>query len=384
MIIAVDGLEANSSRRVGIGRYAYCLLSEMHRLIHTTTEYADLHVRVYLPSPLSADMPTQSDNWQYVILKPRPLWTFTALPWVLNTQYPKANVVFSPTHYIPRFTSIAKVCSIMDLSYEFFPEYFRKRDLYKLSTWTRYSARHAAHILTISHSSENAIMDRYGVGRNRISVTYPGLSIGSGRLNMTKKALIGKYGISSNYVLAVGTLQPRKNYVRLVEAFGIFLSKNRQKFADLQLAIIGKKGWLYEEILLSPDKYGLSGRVKFLDFVEDADLPGFYTHALALAMPSLYEGFGLPVLEAMALGCPVVVSNTSSLPEIAGKAGIYVDPNSPQNIAEGLLTVVRQRNLIQGKNRIKLGQARAKEFTWERAARQTLDILVKVAAEKAN
>ena len=137
-----------------------------------------------------------------------------------------------------------------------------------------------------------------------------------------------------NYILSVGTLQPRKNYSKLIEAFSLFLKANKQKFSDLQLLIIGKKGWLYEEILAAPRKFGVAERVKFLDFVKDEDLPGYYAHALCFALPSLYEGFGLPVLEAMAYQCPVVVSNVSSLPEIAGKAAVYVDPESAESIAQ--------------------------------------------------
>ena len=181
-----------------------------------------------------------------------------------------------------------------------------------------------------------------------------------------------------NYILSVGTLQPRKNYTRLIEAFSLFLKANKQKFSDLQLLIIGKKGWLYEDILAAPKKFGVGDRVKFLDFVPDSELPSFYQHALCFALPSLYEGFGLPVLEAMAYKCPVVVSNVSSLPEIAGEAGIYVDPASAESIAQGLLTAVRQRNLIQGKQRISTGLAQMKKFTWEKAARQTLDVLEKL------
>ena len=178
-----------------------------------------------------------------------------------------------------------------------------------------------------------------------------------------------------NYILSVGTIQPRKNYVRLIEAFSIFIKQNRQKFSDLKLIIIGKKGWLYEPIFAAPKKFGIEDRVKFMDFVPDAALPSYYKHALCFALPSLYEGFGLPVLEAMSYKCPVVVSNVSSLPEIAGKAGIYVDPTNVQDIARGLLTAVRQRNLIQGKNRINAGVTETRKFTWEKAAKETLTAL---------
>lgn len=188
-----------------------------------------------------------------------------------------------------------------------------------------------------------------------------------------------RYGIQKHYILSVGTLQPRKNYVRLIEAFSRFLTLNKQKFGSIDLVIVGKKGWLFEEILAAPKKYGVTDRVKFLDFVPDEELAALYEHALCFALPSLYEGFGLPVLEAMARKVSVVVSRVSSLPEIAGDAAVYVDPESVESIAHGLLTAVRQRNLMQGRRRVQKGLAQVKKFTWEAAAKQTLKVLEDVA-----
>jgi len=258
--------------------------------------------------------------------------------------------------------------AIMDLSYLKFPGMFKPKDLYQLREWTAYSANRAAKIFTISEASKNDIIKWYHVPERNIVVTYPGFHMSDPKKPVGEK----------NYILSVGTLQPRKNYVRLIEAFGIFLKKNKQKFSDLKLLIIGKKGWLYEDIFEAPKKFGVQDRVKFLDFVPDADLPAYYRNALCFALPSLYEGFGLPVVEAMSYGCPVVVSNVSSLPEIAGKAAVYVDPGSAGSIAEGILTAVRQRNLIQGKNRIKAGETQVKKFTWQKAAKQALEVLEKV------
>ena len=195
---------------------------------------------------------------------------------------------------------------------------------------------------------------------------------------MTKQNLTHKYHISGYYILSVGTLQPRKNYTRLIEAFSRFLRQNKQKFGAIDLVIVGKKGWLYEEILSAPAKYGVQDLVKFLDFVPDEELASLYENALCFALPSLYEGFGLPVLEAMARRVPVVVSNVSSLPEIAGEAGIYVKPEDVESITQGLLSAVRQRNLMQGRQRVQKGLSQVKKFTWENAAKKTLEVLEEV------
>jgi glycosyltransferase involved in cell wall biosynthesis len=325
-------------------------------------------------------MPKASPWWQYCIAGPKTLWTFFGLPRALRNDMPKADVVFSPTHYVPRFISMPRVMSIMDLSYLQYPELFQRKDLHKLVHWTRYSVSHVAAVLTISEFSKNDIIDTYHTPEANVSVTYPGLSQ---KLQFESQHMEKKYAIAKHYILSVGTIQPRKNYARLIEAFSEFLKLNKQKFGLIDLVIVGKKGWLYEEILEAPKKYGVEDRVKFLDFVPDNDLPSLYKHALCFALPSLYEGFGLPVLEAMAQGCPVVVSSVSSLPEIAGKAGIYVTPEDTKSITQGLLTAVRQRNLIQGRSRIKKGLEQVKKFTWEEAAKQTIAVLERVARKGA-
>lgn len=380
MIIAIDGYEANVGQRVGIGRYAYDILSNMHTILSKSNGCGH-KVRVYLPSPPLADMPNDTPWWKYRVAKPAKLWTFIGFPYALMKDMPRADVIFSPTHYIPRFTNIQKVMAIMDMSYLKYPEMFRAKDLYQLTHWTRYAALHSRKVLTISEFSKNAIITSYGLAEKNVVVTYPGLSMSKTTVQTkTPEQLRKDYGVGKHFILSVGTIQPRKNYVRLIEAFGKFLESNKQKFGDIQLVIIGKKGWLFDSILEAPKKYGVEGKVKFLHTVPDDDLPFFYENALCFALPSLYEGFGLPALEAMAYACPVVVSNISSLPEITGPAGIYVDPNDTKSITDGLLTAVRQRNLIQGRSRITKGLAQVKKFSWEEAARKTLTVLEEAAS----
>jgi glycosyltransferase involved in cell wall biosynthesis len=380
MIIAIDGYEANVQERVGIGRYAYEIVSHMYALLEKNR--GDTEVRVYLPTTPVSDMPKETPWWRYYTRGPSKLWTFVGLPFALYRDQPYADVLFSPTHYVPRFTDIPKVMAIMDLSYLVYPSMFRKRDLHKLVHWTKYGATHAERICTISEFSKNAIIKAYGIAAGSVVVTYPGFSMSN--VKATKddfEEIVKKYRISRHFILSVGTVQPRKNYERLIEAYAGFLASNKQKFGEIQLVIVGKKGWLYEKILEAPSRFGVSGKVKFLHSVTDRDLPYFYQGALCFALPSLYEGFGLPVLEAMAYKCPVVVSNVSSLPEIAGNAGVYVDPKNVGSITQGLLSAVRQRNLMQGRSRVQKGLDQVKLFTWEKAAAQTLKILEEVGGK---
>jgi glycosyltransferase involved in cell wall biosynthesis len=262
---------------------------------------------------------------------------------------------------------------------------FRKSDLIQLTKWTRYSVRKASKILTISKASKDDIIKEYEVPEDKVVVTYPGIKLkaqmsklppslklrGASKTKMqNSKVLSEKYGISGDYILFVGTLQPRKNIVRLVEAF----SKIKQ---DVQLVIVGKKGWLYEEILEAPKKFGVENRVKFLDSVTDEELPDFYKHAVCFVLPSLYEGFGLPILEAMKYGCPVITSNISSLPEAGGDSALYVDPLSVEDIAKNLELIINPSADGEElrKKLIKKGYEQVKKFSWEKTARETLKAL---------
>jgi glycosyltransferase involved in cell wall biosynthesis len=216
------------------------------------------------------------------------------------------------------------------------------------------------------------------VPENKIVVTYPGIkfeirnskSETNSKFKMqNSKFLKTKYGIEGDYVLFVGTLQPRKNIARLIEAFSRIKD-------NTQLVVVGKKGWLYEEILEAPKKFGVQDRVKFLDFVPDEDLPLFYQNALCFVLPSLYEGFGLPVLEAMKYGCPVITSNVSSLPEAGGDAALYFNPEDISDIAANLRLMITKPQLR--KELIKKGFEQIKKFSWEKTARETLKTLMEV------
>lgn len=374
MIIAIDGYEANVEKRVGIGRYAFEML---HGLYNQADDHAHIQFRIYLTQKPKVDMPKETYWWQYRVVGPKRFWTWFGLPLFLFFDRPSADVVFSPTHYIPRFIGIPKVMSIMDLSYLSYPMLFRKKDLHQLVHWTAYSAARAARIFTISQFSKHAIIEAYHVPEESVIVTYPGFTMDT---TQPEQNIAKKYKCNSSYILSVGTLQPRKNYSLLIEAFAKYCKNTKDSKTDL--LIVGKKGWLYEKILNAPKSFGIEDRVKFLSYVPDADLPSLYKQAQCFCLPSLYEGFGLPVLEAMAVGCPVVVSNSSSLPEIAGEAGIYVDPMDVDAIAKGIAKAVQEKDTKEGKKRIEIGFSQTKKFTWEQAAKQTLQVLKEVAGNK--
>jgi glycosyltransferase involved in cell wall biosynthesis len=194
----------------------------------------------------------------------------------------------------------------------------------------------------------------------------------------TLAAVRARYGLGdAPFVLAVGTLQPRKNYVRLIQAFAA-ISNLQPLTSNLHLVIAGGKGWRYDAIFAEVEKLGLRDRVLFPGFVADADLPALYSAARVLAYPSIYEGFGLPMLEAMACGTPVVTSTASCMPEVAGDAALLVPPTDVDALAAALDRALTDEALRA--DLIAKGRARARQFSWAKSARQLLGIYHAVCA----
>lgn len=370
MKIALDGYEANIQQRLGSSQVAFELLKKLERL-KNKNEYT-----ILLPSSPLADLPKERDGWRYKLLKPKKLWTQIALPLYLYTVKTKPSLIFSPTHYIPRFSPIKRIVTIFDLSFLYFPEMFNKKDLWQLTNWTKFAVENAQHIITISNFSKKDIIKQYGIDRKKITVAYPGydkekfhikggLSSGQ-KIQEVKK----KYQIRDNYIIYIGTIQPRKNLIRLMEAVS--------RIENLTLVMVGKHkgegrgGWKFEEILRTPVRLGIAGRVKFLGFTPTEDLPYLLSGAKAFVLPSLYEGFGIPVVEAMACGTPIIVSNTSSLPEIVGKGGLLVNPYSVDQIEQAIRTVATDEKLQQ--RYAKLAITQAKKFSWTKMAGVVLKV----------
>lgn len=364
MNIGIDGNEANVETKVGISEYAFQLLKQFSEVTDTDSRFT-----VYLKDNPRVDLPQSSLQWQYRVVKPAKLWTQIGLPIDLYRHFPRPDIFFTPTHYAPRFSPVPTAIAIMDLSYIHFPHLFNKKDLYQLQHWTKYSAKNAQMIFTISEASKRDIMHIYQVPQDQIVVTYPGIKKAHSLSGVSMDVLKNTYHISGDYILFVGTLQPRKNIERLIEAFSQVVTSH----PNLSLVVIGKHGWQFEDILKAPKKYGIEEKVHFLSFVPDKDLALFYKYALCYVLPSLYEGFGLPVLEAMSYDCPVITSNVSSLPEAAGEAAVYVDPKNVADIAMKITEVVD--NPALRKELIEKGKKQIKKFSWEKTAKETLSIL---------
>lgn len=282
----------------------------------------------------------------------------------------------------PPFCPVPVVTTIHDLAFEHFPETFTRRGSAQLKLTVRRTARKSAHILTVSEYSRQDILRTYGLPENQVTVTHNGCEaylIPEQSGAPTPAAVMEKLGIKREYLLAVGSLQPRKNLIRLIQAF----VQLRKKFPDQkpQLVIAGRKLWLYKDILASIAQQELSDDVIVTDYVTDEELRCLYKSAVALVYPSIFEGFGLPPLEAMACGTPVIASNTSSLPEVVGDAGILVDPYDIDSICDAMARILREVDL---RSRLSLeGLRRAPAFSWQNAASRTLEVYRQVYSAKA-
>ena len=364
MLIGIDASRSVAQERTGTENYSLNLIR------HLLALQSDHHYRLYFNRPPTYNLQPATCNLR-IMPFPR-LWTHLRLSWEMARHPP--DLLFVPAHVLPIVHPRRSVVTVHDLGYLYYPEAHRLLDRLYLDLSTRYNARAATHLIADSSATKRDLSERYGVEPAKITVVYPGYDVTVFQPVRDEKAIEvvkAQYGIAGDYILFVGTLQPRKNLTRLVKTFS--LSNIQYPISNIQLVIAGKKGWLYEEIFQQVEKLGLEGRVVFTGYVPEGDLPALLSGARLFVFPSLYEGFGLPVLEAMACGTPVVCSNTSSLPEVAEDAAVLVDPLDVEGLAAAIGRVLGDEELRA--KLIERGFEQAREFSWDRCARETLDVL---------
>ena len=278
----------------------------------------------------------------------------------------------------PPFSPCPVVVSIHDLSFEHLPQTFKWRSRKQLRITVRRSAREAAHVIALSEHARQDIVETYGLAPEKVTA-IPLAAADHFRPISDDEELQRvrqTYGIVGEYILSVGAIQPRKNLSRLIDAY----SRLRRATPEgnlPKLVLAGKCAWLYEETLRTIRELQVSDSVILTGYVPDSDLPGLYSGALCFVYPSYFEGFGLPPLEAMKCGAPVIVGNQTSLPEVVGDAGLLVDPFDADAIASAIDRVIRDSNLRAELGR--KGLARAQLFDWRETARQTLRVYQQAA-----
>ena len=289
--------------------------------------------------------------------------------------------VYHGTNFVlPHSRHARGIVTIHDLSFLRFPEHVPPDFFERFKRVSQDAATRADLVIADSDFTGRDVVEYLGVPPERVTTVYPGVSdafYAPGDRERDRAGVAERHGVRAPYVLFVGTTHPRKNLTRLLEAFGI---ARRRASLPHRLVLVGDAGFGHDDVRARVAQIGLADEVVLPGYVADDDLPALYRAADALAFPTIFEGFGLPVVEAFAAGCPVLTSTTSCLPEVAGDAAVLVDPDSTDAVADGLerlLTDAALRQRLAG-----LGRARAPQFSWDAAAARHLDLYRGLAARQ--
>ncbi|MEG3438624.1 glycosyltransferase family 1 protein [Pannus brasiliensis CCIBt3594] len=368
--ILVDGtpIRPNPS---GIGLYAYQLIEELYRLQESENFQLSIAFQPSVKNWLKRNLSTPEKLTRYPDVKCLP---FPVSITDLLTRYPNPflsyldsfldspDILHGLDHVVFPCRGSRKVMTVHDVTFIKYPEFVTSivktytERIQRCLKWTDL-------IIANSESTKRDIIEYFGVKEESIHVTY----LASRYSSLPDSIASPVLPFDTPYILFVSTLEPRKNLVNLIEAFDYL--KNEYKL-DHRLLLIGKKGWQYEPVFEKIDRSPFRDSIHHLDYIQDELIPYYYQKADVFVYPSFYEGFGLPVLEAMTLGCPVVTSRTSSLPEVAGDAAIFVNPRDSLDIAGGIWKVISDPENRQ--DLIAKGKQQAREFSWEKTARETL------------
>lgn len=371
MLIGFDGSRAFTKDKTGTENYSYNLLKNL-ALVDTKNSYL-----IYLRPEVQVDG-KWPDNFKFKTINFPRLWTQIGL--AKYSFLDQLDILFIPSHTLPliKKPGLKTVVTVHDLGAEYLPKAHQLKQRIYLNVMTHHQLKSATHLIAVSNATKKDLIEKVHIKPEKISVIYEGYD------NLAFKPLkideynniLNKYDIENNkYFLYVGTIQPRKNLERLIKAYSIFLStvkKDNPSSPLPKLILVGKKGWLADRIYKLPKELGIEENIKFLGYVSDSELPALYNGAISLIFPSLFEGFGLPILESMACGTPVLTSNISSMKEIADKNANLINPYSIDDIAQGILKLFKDekyRKILNHK-----GIAQAKKFSWKRCAEQTLDV----------
>jgi glycosyltransferase involved in cell wall biosynthesis len=361
MIIGVDGNEANVKEKVGVSVYT----SEMLRYFHQQASPAVQFI-IYLREKPLPDLPKETPYFSYDIVRGEHFWRDIVFPFHLYKN-PKIDVLFCPAHYTPRFSPVPTVVTIHDTSYIYFKDEFLKKDLYKLTSWSNHAIKNSTKVITVSNATKKDVVKNYHVASSKIKVIHNGFD----KSKEAYKDVGASFSLpKSPYFLYVGTIQPRKNIRTLITAFKSLHKKNPK----YKLVLVGKMGWLFGDIFDYVLEQELEDHIIFTGYVSNSQLAALYKKAECFIFPSLYEGFGIPLLEAMQHRCPVIASNAASLPEVGGDAAIYFNPKDPDELEGKIEEMINNASLRQ--SLVKKGLKRVQLFSWEKSARETLRTII--------
>lgn len=370
MKIGIDG-RGLIGKKTGVSRYLGNLLKNLLEI-----DKENIY-RIYLPSNSPLNIEINSSNLEKKIIK-FPIfqnnitWTHIRLP--MELFFNKVDLFHSPSYILPFLRNCKSMVSILDLSYELHPEWYPLKSQ-QVRLFSYLSAKTSNKIITISESVKEEIIKIYKIKEEKIEVIYLGVDGVFNPINkeFAKRKIKEKFNINNKFILYVGWIHTRRNIERLLKAFKKVKNEIPEKY---NLVLIGTIIWPYINLNKLLYELNLKEDVTYIDYVSDEDLVLLYNAAELFIYPSLYEGFGLPLLEAMACGCPVVTSNLSSLPEVVRDAGYLINPYDEDEIAKAMLEILKNENLKE--NLIKKGLERIKKFSWRKTAEETLEVYKEV------
>ncbi len=367
--IVID-VSAAVNSKAGLGRYATALVS------HLQDTWVKPHLHLFYNRRPGGTLPPELALFpsRRVHLGYKPwrmaVWLGHRMHLPFDRLLPPGTRLFHATeHLLPPLHGIPSVLTVHDLIFERFPQYHKRLNIFFLTHTMPIFVRRASAIIAISQATKQELIARYAVPEHKIHVIH---EAPAPHFRPQSEAAIRRvrqrYGLPPRYILTVGTLEPRKNLIRLLEAF------ERLQVRGLvdALVIVGARGWLYAPFFRQLEKSPVREHVILPGFVPDDDLPAMYAGATLFALPSLYEGFGLPLLEAMASGAPVAASQVGALPEVGGEAALYFDPKNTDEITHVLATCLKDASLREALRRA--GYKRSACFSWQHTAAQTAEV----------
>ncbi|MFA5185819.1 MAG: glycosyltransferase family 1 protein [Patescibacteria group bacterium] len=371
MLIGIEATRANKTVKTGVEWYAWHVIQELKNL---TLNDGNSWI-LYSNAPLAGGLEKLPENWYEMRLKwPLPYgWTQMRLSWDLR-KHP-IDVLWMPGSTLPRIMPKKTVVTVHDVGFHHLPKVYKPRQVHIHEQAMREIKKKAARIMTVSEFSGRDLAESYGIDPKNIAITYPGVDLETYR-PITDAAEIEerlrRYRLSQPYYIYVGRLEAKKNILTLIKAFNQF--KTQRGVGDpFKLALAGAPGFGYELIKQAINNSPVKSDILELGYVPETDKPYLMAGAEALVHPSYYEGFGIPPVEAMACGCPVISSNAASLPEILGDAALFFSPDEPEQLTS-LLDKLAQD--WETKKRLKeAGIERAKRYTWKSTAQRTLPVL---------
>lgn len=364
MKIAIYANEITRSAGCGVKTYSLEIINHLLG-IDSKNEYS-----IYSQKDISAYIDSKRAN--FIVEEPKKrFWAFSVFGKLIERNVP--DVVFIPIQIFPFFrkNKAKTVVTVHDVAFLLFPSQFTFWRRKLLEFHTARAVRFSDRIIVPSEATKRDLLRFYKINPDKISVVYHGFSQRLLELGIDKEREVKELTKNSSYVLFVGSIQPRKNIIRLVQAFEKI--KEDPDNCNLKLVLCGGKGWLYEDTVKKIETSSAKSDIIRVENADDSLLAAFYRNAEFFVMPSLYEGFGLPVLEAMSFGLPVICANNSSLAEIAGDSALMVDGNSTKDLAEKIKILTLSQSL-QAELSLK-SLERVKNFSWEKAAKETLKAL---------